>query len=259
MYLDMRSEAALELRALQDLVPGRSGAQIGVSKAFFELGDYYSSLTIILRNFDRALERPSERLPADLWLLAYPQGFWQSVVSASRKYGMDPYFVAAIIREESQFRPEAVSPAGARGVMQVMPTTGEWIARNAGIAGFDRARLFEADMNITVGTWYLSHLMKRFQGDLYRVSAAYNAGPEAVAAWTGSGDTAAFVETIPYMETRGYVKKVLRNYAEYRRLYAGTGASALLSAPAGTAARSVSAGTMVCQATGTCSSPSGGR
>jgi len=223
MYLGMKKEAAAELWLLQELLPGRYGALIGLSKAFFELGDYHSSLIIVLRSFDRQLERPSSRLPEDLWLLAYPQGYWQSIVSSAKRNGLDPYFVAAIIREESQFRSEALSPAGARGVMQVMPATGEWIARTTGIGDFDRMKLYDAEMNITIGTWYLSYLMKRFKNDLYLVSAAYNAGPEVVAAWAGAAkgtaDPVLFVETIPYRETRGYVKKVLRNYAEYRRIY----------------------------------------
>ena len=238
MYLGMKKEAAAELWSLQELLPGRRGALIGLSKAFFELGDYHSSLLIVLRSFDRHLERPSSRMPGDLWLLAYPQGYWQSIVSAARRYGLDPYFVAAIIREESQFRPEALSPAGARGVMQVMPATGEWIARMTGIRNFDRAKLYDADTNITIGTWYLSYLMKRFKNDPYLVSAAYNAGPEVVATWSGAGrgtaDRDMFVETIPYRETRGYVKKVLRNYAEYRRIYDKTDLAAplRLSSPA---------------------------
>ncbi len=261
MYQDMKQEAAGELRSLQHATPARRGTLIGVSKAFFELGDYHSSLTIILRNFERSLERPSARLPEDLWLLGYPQGFWSSIISASRRYGMDPYFVAAIIREESQFKSEAVSPAGARGVMQVMPTTGEWIARNAGIAGFDRSRLFDPDTNIAVGTWYLSHLTKRFRGDLYRVSAAYNAGPEAVAGWSTASapdDPVAFVESIPYMETRSYVKRVLRNYGEYRRLYGGAD-SAPLPPVAPAASPAQTAGSLVCRATGSCAGTPGGR
>ena len=254
MYLGMKKDAAAELWSLQDLMPKRYGAVIGLSKAFFELGDFYSSLIVVLRNFDRQLERPSPRLPADLWLLAYPQGYWQSIVAAARRHGLDPYFVAAIIREESQFRPEALSPAGARGVMQVMPATGEWIARMTGIRDFDRAKLFEADMNITIGAWYLSHLMKRFRNDLVLVSAAYNAGPEAVAGWTDrksvASDTEAFVETIPFMETRGYVKKVLRNYAEYRRIYGRTDlVSPLLQKVPVNPGASTTAGTRLCGTT----------
>jgi soluble lytic murein transglycosylase len=235
MQVGMKAEAASELALLQGLLPRRYGALMGVSKAFFELGDYYRSLVIILRNFERLLERPSMRFPEELWLLAYPQGYWTSILNSSRKYGVDPYFIAAIIRQESQFRTEALSPAGALGIMQVMPKTGEWIARSAGLSGFDRSRLFDADVNISLGAWYLSFLMKRFQGDLYLVSAAYNAGPEVVRAWAGkdgvASDPAVFVETIPYSETRGYVKKVLRNYAEYRRIYSGNGAMPAPSSP----------------------------
>jgi soluble lytic murein transglycosylase len=198
---------------------------MGLSKAYFELGDYYRSVIIILRNFERHLERPSDRFPEDLWLLAYPQGFWNSIVNNARRYGVDPFLVAAIIRQESQFHDKALSPAGARGVMQVMPATGAWIARSAGVPGFERSRLFDADVNIGLGAWYLSYLMKRFEGNIYLVSAAYNAGPGAVRSWgmdEARSDPAAFVEAIPYTETRGYVKKVLRNYDEYRRLYGGS-------------------------------------
>ena len=257
MYLGMQREAAAELWSLQELMPRRQGALMGLSKTFFQLGDYHSSLIIVLRNFERALERPSPRLPGDLWTLAYPQGFWTSIVTHARKYGLDPFFVAAIIREESQFRPEALSPAGARGVMQVMPATGEWVARNAGIADFERSRLQDPDVNIAIGTWYLSHLMKRFQGDTVLVSAAYNAGPEAVAAWTGRNgaarDAATFVETIPYVETRGYVKKVLRNHAEYRRIYAGSPAAAPSGPPPRSGSRAAPAdASRWCTAPGDC-------
>ena len=254
MYLGMKKEAAAELWSLQELMPRRQGALMGLSKTFFKLGDYHRSLIIVLRNYERALERPSPRYSDDLWVLAYPQGYWTSIITQARKYGLDPFFVAAVIREESQFRPDAVSPAGARGVMQVMPATGAWIARNAGIADFDRSRLHDPDLNITVGSWYLNHLMKRFKGDIVLVSAAYNAGPEAVASWVdkksaADRDAAVFVETIPFVETRGYVKKVLRNYAEYRRIYGGPGLAALPGAPAGSgAAAGTAKGERLCRA-----------
>ena len=96
---------------------------------------------------------------------------------------------------------EALSPAGARGVMQVMPATGEWIAQNIRMPGFDRARLFESDTAINLGTWYISHLMKRFKNDPLLVAAAYNAGPEAVSGWLDKNgrtrDRDEFVEAIP--------------------------------------------------------------
>ena len=232
MQLEMRKEAAAELWSLQERLPHTRGALIGLSKAFFDLGDYYRSLILVLRNYQPYLDGRSHEAPADLWVLAYPQGYWDSIATYAKKYGQDPYFIAAIIREESQFHAAALSPAGARGVMQVMPQTGEWVARNASVPGFDRSRLFEPDMAINVGTWYISHLMKRFKNDPLFVAAAYNAGPEAVTSWLGrNGSTGmerdVFVESIPFAETRGYVKKVLRNYAEYKRIYgkAATAAS----------------------------------
>lgn len=227
MYLDMKKEAAAELWALQETAVRKRGALIALSKAFFELGDYHRSLMLVLRNYDRYLDGARRETPGDFWLLAYPQGYWDSIVNASKKHDLDPLYIAAIIREESQFRAEALSPAGARGVMQVMPATGEWIAQTIRLQGFNRDRLFDPDAAITVGVWYVAHLMKRFNNDPLLVAAAYNAGPEAVASWlTRSSDSQKpdeFVEQIPFSETRGYVKKVLRNYAEYRRIYGRPG------------------------------------
>jgi soluble lytic murein transglycosylase len=226
LYLNMKKEAAAELWMLQDRIPRRRGALLGLSKTFFEFGDYYRSLMLVLRNYERYLDGQAKETPGDFWLLAYPQGFWDSIVSYSRKYGQDPYFIAAIIREESQFHAEALSPAGARGVMQVMPSTGTRVARIIRIQGFDPSKLFDSDTAINIGTWYISHLMKRFKGDALFAAAAYNAGPEAVSAWlnkNGRGtERDEFVESIPFSETRGYVKKVMRNYAEYKRIYGKT-------------------------------------
>ena len=226
MHQDMKKEAAAELWAAKDGMPRRRSALIELSKVFFELGDYYHSLIIVLRTYEHYLEGPVRGVSDDLWLLAYPQGYWESIVTYARKYKQDPYFIAAIIKEESQFRTEALSPAGARGLMQVMPATGEWVARINSISGFDREKLFDSDMAINIGTWYVSQLMKRFKNDPLLVAAAYNAGPEAVQGWIAKngyqGERDRFVELIPYAETRGYVKKVLRNYAEYKRIYEKT-------------------------------------
>ena len=181
---------------------------------------------LVLMNSERYLDGRAGETPRDFWLLAYPQGYWDSIGTCSRKYGQDPYFIAAIIREESQFRAEALSAAGARGVMQVMPTTGAWVAQTVRVKGFDANKLLDSDTAINIGTWYIGHLMKRFKGDALFTAAAYNAGPEAVFAWLAKNGQGAerdeFVESIPFSETRGYVKKVMRNYAEYKRIYGRT-------------------------------------
>jgi soluble lytic murein transglycosylase len=227
MHLDMKKEAAAELWDLQERTKKKRGILLGLSKSFFELGDYYRSLILVLRNYEKELEGPAGDTPRDFWLLAYPQGYWDSVLSHARKYGQDPYFIAAIIRQESRFQSDAVSPAGARGVMQVMPATGEWAARTIRLGGFEREKLFDADMNINVGAWYISRLMKRFRNDPLLTAAAYNAGPAAVSSWFGKNGATMerdeFAESIPFTETRWYVKRVLANYAEYLRIYGRNG------------------------------------
>ena len=224
MHVDMKKEAAGELWSLQEKTPRRGrGTLIGLSKAFFELGDYYRSYMLVVRKYDRYLESPKDNTPEDVWRLVYPQAYWESIIAYAQKYRQDPYFIAAIIREESQFNAQALSPAGARGVMQVMPPTGSAVAKQIKLRGFNAQQLYDADTVINIGTWYVSSLMKRFKNDPLLVAAAYNAGPEAVASWIrkngNARDRDVFVESIPYSETRGYVKKVLRNYAEYKRIY----------------------------------------
>jgi soluble lytic murein transglycosylase len=113
--------------------------------------------------------------------------------------------------------------------MQVMPATGTWVAQMIRVPGFDPGKLFDSDTAINIGTWYIAHLMKRFKGDALFTAAAYNAGPDAVSAWLAKNRGAErdeFVEYIPFSETRGYVKKVMRNYAEYKRIYGRTEKSA---------------------------------
>src|SRR5439155_23205219 len=135
---------------------------------------------------------------------------------------LDGYLITAVIREESSYNPSAVSSAGTLGLMQVMPQTEQKIASELGFPGFTQERLFEPCYNIRLGSWYLRQLSEKFGNNLVLVIAAYNAGPEAVSKWMQQGkgkDEDEFVESIPYTETRNYVKKVLRSYGEYRRIY----------------------------------------
>jgi soluble lytic murein transglycosylase len=146
----------------------------------------------------------------------------------------DPHLVAAIIREESFYNPTAVSSAGALGLMQVMPQTGQRIAAQLGSEGFTRERLFDPSYNIRLGSSYLIHLAAQFDNNLIHVLAAYNAGPDVVSKWIrqfGGGEPDEFVESIPYLETRQYIKKVLRSYYEYKRIYDQTCADRLLDKP----------------------------
>ncbi len=137
------------------------------------------------------------------------------------EYGVDPYLLVGLIRQESSFMPGATSRAGARGLMQLMPATGSGVARRLGIA-WGHELLSVADANLHVGTAHLTALLETYDGDVILALAAYNAGGRAVARWRRypeASDPLRFVERVPYEETRGYLKTVLRNIELYRALH----------------------------------------
>lgn len=151
----------------------------------------------------------SARYPAPNWV---PQGGWQ----------VDKALVFAHVMQESRFRTDALSTAGARGLMQVLPTTADLIERKRGSGiTVDRASLSTPQVNMAYGQAYLQQLRDATGGLLPKVIAAYNAGPNAVARWDinnrAQNDPLLYIESIPYAETRGYVTTVLRNYWMYER------------------------------------------
>jgi soluble lytic murein transglycosylase len=153
----------------------------------------------------------------------YPLGYWSLVRPAARARGVDPFLVVALIRQESLFEPEAVSPADARGLMQLLPSTARELRRAASAPPPPHAALHEAATNIDLGVTLLARLLERYGGSPVKALAAYNAGEDAVAKWErryAGRDEDEFVELISYRETRDYVKAVLRNHRLYRRLYA---------------------------------------
>ncbi len=157
--------------------------------------------------------------------ISYPKGFEKYVNSYSEKFGVDSYLVYALIREESRFNPRGLSWAMAHGLTQIIPSTGRRIAKNMQIKPYYTSRLFEPSLNIKMGSYYLSQLLQMFEGNKYLALASYNGGAGNVKKWmrkTGTEDIDEFVENIPYRETRGYVKKVLESYWQYRRLYEGS-------------------------------------
>ncbi len=152
----------------------------------------------------------------------YPLQYRQLVLHYSRENGLDPWLVAAVVNVESRWRPRVVSSKGARGLMQVMPTTGEWVAAQMKVPGFHPDQLLEPDMNLRLGTWYLAWLLREFQGNQAVALAAYNSGDGPVRRWlaenrwTGDAHTA---WQIPFPETRAYVVKVLAHRQRYGQMY----------------------------------------
>jgi soluble lytic murein transglycosylase len=152
----------------------------------------------------------------------YPLAFWELIQQKAEERELDPYLVLALIRQESLFDTRARSPAAALGLMQLIPPTATRVAKQLGLPTPSQEKLFEADVNLTLGTQYLKDLLLRYSNNWHKALAAYNAGEAAVDRWEReivTDDIEEFVERIPYVETRGYVKLVLRNHLIYKRLY----------------------------------------
>lgn len=173
-------------------------------------------------------------LPALLLLLlagarvVYPLPYRELIINEAGKNDLDPMLVAAVIRVESRFDPVARSQRGAVGLMQIMPSTGEWIAEKMGRQPPGIAELEDPAVNVPLGTWYLADLMEEF-GRLEVALAAYNAGRGHVAQWLADGRRSEgdpTLEWIPFPETRSFVGRVLRDYRRYRWLYPHLAASA---------------------------------
>jgi soluble lytic murein transglycosylase len=158
----------------------------------------------------------------EIWRLAWPRAFAQDVEAVAGAEGVAPELVFAIMREESGFRPRALSPVGARGLLQLMPETGARLALELGMEPPAADALYEPALNVRLGTRLLGGLLRDFEGQLPAAIGGYNAGAAVVRRWLASGRGLAddeWVEAIPYDETRAYVRRVLRSLHAYRVLY----------------------------------------
>lgn len=170
------------------------------------------------------LSLPLENAPREFWKFLFPFPFRESLTSSAQAQGIDPYLLAGLIRQESEFNPAAVSRANALGLTQLIPGTGRMMARGQGLAAFNSTMLFRPDVSLRLGAAYLKIQLNNWNGNLEQTLAAYNAGPGRVKEWLTWGtyrEPAEFVESIPFTETREYVQAVLRNASVYRRLYEG--------------------------------------
>lgn len=152
----------------------------------------------------------------------YMWDFQQDIVTYSRKNQVDPFLVAAIIKNESGFKPNVVSSVGAIGLMQIMPDSGYWIAEQMGLKDYKSADLYKAQNNIRMGCWYVSELLYEFHGNEILALMAYNAGRGKTKQWMqqqGWDYEFMDVKAIPYPESRAYVNKVLYDKRRYKDLY----------------------------------------
>ena len=151
----------------------------------------------------------------------YPYGYKEIVEKYSKEYDLDPLLVLAVIKTESDFKQNAESHKGAKGLMQLMDDTGTWAASEVGIENFNPEMLFLPEVNIRLGCWYLENLTYEF-GDLSLVLAAYNGGSGNVTRWLQTPEYSSNgkeLEFIPFKETKKYVDKVKTNYNAYKYFY----------------------------------------
>jgi soluble lytic murein transglycosylase len=212
--------AVRELRAAAEEDKGNWLAP-QTARVYADAGRYDVAIEVLKRAVPNyfAVDLPS--LPRPYWEALFPRPFWVDLKRFSTSNALDPYLVAALIRQESEFNPNAVSPANAVGLMQLLPKVGKSVARQQKLRRFSNAQLFTPSVNLQLGTRYFRSMVDKFGAFEYAL-AAYNAGADRVQDWQGQGkfrDAQEFVESIPFTETREYVQAILRNANVYRQLY----------------------------------------
>ncbi|GIX47278.1 MAG: hypothetical protein KatS3mg131_1489 [Candidatus Tectimicrobiota bacterium] len=220
--LQLHALAAREAAALQRLLPDTPAHRFFVAELLAASGHYLPAFRLLNALVADLPAAEVRRLPGRFWELLYPRLFWETVQRQAQRTGLDPYLVLSVMRQESAFDPLAVSPAGARGLMQLMPATARDVARQLRWPRPSRAALHRPEANLALGTHYLASLLQRYEGNLVLALAAYHAGPRRATAWQqawGERPPDEFIERLPIEATRLYVKLVLRNLAVYARLY----------------------------------------
>lgn len=205
--------AVAELGEVDRLSKGHPQLRPLLMHEYFNNQAYGRSLTI-------ANQLPTLQSVRNLY--RFPLAYWEMIQQKAQERELDPYLILALIRQESLFNPQARSPASALGLMQLLPSTASRIARQIGVSPPSNEQLLQPEINLALGTQYLRDLLQRYSNDWLKAIAAYNAGEGAVDRWEKeilTEDPEEFVERIPYLETRGYVKLVMRNHRIYRRLY----------------------------------------
>ncbi len=215
-------EAVSWLRTAMARFRTDAGLALLTARAATAAGDYATAASIATLRFGSLLAHPGDPASADIWRMAFPLAFWSDVQGAAKASGVDPLLLLSLMRRESRFVVAARSRTGAMGLFQIMPDTAREIEPIAEEAT-EGERLSDAPASADLAARLVRRIMNRFEGALPPVVASYNAGEDRVEAWwraaKGTADDL-FVDSIPYGETRQYVREVLANYATYRRLYA---------------------------------------
>jgi soluble lytic murein transglycosylase len=221
LAVGLPNDATAEFRALLDAYEDEPFALYRLARAFHSASLTHLAAEAAIRLLDALPAEAAALAPASILRLAYPIAYADLIEGTAQDEEVSPFLLLAMIRQESFFDPDVGSPAGALGLMQVIPVTADEIARRLDHTDFDAADLYRPHVSIAFGAHYLAQQLAAFDASPQQALAAYNAGPGNAARWAeGTDDADVFLERIEFEETRNYVMRVMENLARYRELYA---------------------------------------
>lgn len=198
-----------------------SWSALAEAQIYASFGEAYRAMRALKRALPGAASTPIDSIPLAYWRILFPEPYWTTIKAESAKNNLDPYLVASLIRQESEFNPSVISYANAYGLMQLLPSVGKALAREEGMTHFQTFQLLDPETNIRLGTRYLRQMLDKFGGVQEYALAAYNAGGDRVTDWQAAGPYDSmdeFVESIPFTQTREYVQSIVRNIEMYRTI-----------------------------------------
>jgi soluble lytic murein transglycosylase len=212
------------VRELQAVSPAEGGSWVPSEEArlYVETGHYDRAIEVMKHCAPNYFSLDIPDMPRAYWEALFPKAYWNDLKRYAAANGLDPYLIASLIRQESEFNPSAVSRANAVGLMQLLPKTGRNVAKQVKLRRFSYSQLYTPAVNLELGTRYFRGMVDKFGGSFEYALAAYNAGSDRVEEWLNDGkyrDPQEFVESIPFTETREYVQAILRNASVYKQLY----------------------------------------
>jgi soluble lytic murein transglycosylase len=201
---------------------GGNWAPAETAQLYVETGHYNQAIEYMKHSAPNYFALDIPDLPRKYWEALFPKAYWNDLRRYAAANGLDPYLVASLIRQESEFNPNALSRANAVGLMQLLPKTGKLVAKEEKLKRYSASQLYTPAVNMQLGTRYFRGMVDKFGGRFEYALAAYNAGSDRVDEWLAQGkyrDPQEFVESIPFTETREYVQAILRNASVYKQLY----------------------------------------
>ena len=212
-----------------------SWSALAEAQIYASYGETFRAMRALKKALPYATSASIKSIPLAYWRILFPKAWWETIKTESAKNNLDPYMVASLIRQESEFNPSVISYANAYGLMQIEPSTGKQLAREEGNSHFQTFQLLDPETNIRLGCRYLRQMLDRVGGVPEYAFAAYNAGDNRVVDWEAAGPYSGideFVESIPFTQTREYVEAILRNEETYRAIdeFAGAQSRASLAA-----------------------------